>query len=250
MNEDIKASLFVTCLVDQFYPQVGESVVSVLRRQGVRVDFPIDQTCCGQPAFNSGYHTEAKKIARQVLKLLANSEYVVVPSGSCATMLRVFYPELFEDEPEMAEAARELSRRVYEFSEFVVKVLGVTNVGAEASGRVTYHAACHLLRELGVNREPLELLENVDGIEFAPLRGNVACCGFGGTFAVKMASISEAMLEEKLSEIEDTGADTVVACDMSCLMHIGGALSRRRASARTMHLAELLANGKAAADGR
>jgi L-lactate dehydrogenase complex protein LldE len=215
----------------------------------VNVDFPLGQTCCGQPAFNSGYRTEAKKIARQVLKLFADSEYVVVPSGSCATMLRVFYPELFEDEPDVAEAARELSHRVYEFSEFLVKVLGVASIGAEASGRVTYHAACHLLRELGVNREPLELIENVDGIEFAPLRGSVACCGFGGTFAVKMASISEAMLEEKLREIEDTGADTVVACDMSCLMHIGGALSRRRSPVRTLHLAEMLANGRPA-DGR
>lgn len=238
---DVTASLFVTCLVDQFFPQVGESVVRVLRRLGVRVEFPEGQTCCGQPAFNSGFRREAAAVARNVLALLKESQYVVVPSGSCASMMRVFYPELFEDDAELARQARELAGRVYEFSEFLVKVLGATEVGAVASGRVTYHPSCHLLRELGVAREPLQLLAGVRGIQFAPLRGDVPCCGFGGTFAVKMAPISEAMLEEKLREIEESGAETVVSCDMSCLMHIGGALARRRPQVRVRHLAELLA---------
>lgn len=241
--DNIHVSLFVTCLVDQFYPHVGESVVAVLRKLGVTVEFPFDQTCCGQPAFNSGYRKEAKAIARRTLRVLRKAEYVVVPSGSCAAMLRVFYPELFEDEPEAYEAAKSLAGRVYEFSEFLVKVLGVSEVEAQDSGRVTYHPSCHLLRELGVNSEPLGLIEGVKGIQFVPLKGNVACCGFGGTFSVKMPAISEAMLEEKLREIADTEAHTLVSCDMSCLMHIGGALSRRNSRVRVLHLAELLDGG-------
>ncbi|MFQ5879925.1 MAG: (Fe-S)-binding protein [Dehalococcoidia bacterium] len=238
---DVRASLFVTCLVDQFFPQVGESVVAVLRRLGVTVNFPWGQTCCGQPAFNSGFRGEARAVARRVLELFEGNQYVVVPSGSCASMVRVFYPELFQDEPALARAARELAGRVYEFSEFLVKVVGVTDVGAASSGRVTYHPSCHLVRELGVVQEPLQLIAKVRGIEFVPLRGDVPCCGFGGSFAVKMASISEAMLEEKLREIEGSAPDVVVSCDMSCLMHIGGALARRRPRVRVMHLAQLLA---------
>ncbi|MBI4312416.1 MAG: (Fe-S)-binding protein [Chloroflexi bacterium] len=235
-----KASLFVTCLVDQFFPQVGVSTVNVLRRLGVQVDFPAGQTCCGQPAFNSGYRSQALPLAYQWLDLFAGSEYIVVPSGSCAAMLKASVPELLRDDPKAAQAALELARRTYELSQFIVDVLKVTDVGARMEARLTYHASCHLLRELGVSSQPLALLKGVRGAELAPMEGATECCGFGGTFAVKHPEISTAILEGKLQAIEATGADAVVACDMGCLMHMAGAMRRRGIKARALHLAEVL----------
>lgn len=237
----IKASLFVTCLVDQFFPEVGESVVKVLRRQGVTLDFPSGQTCCGQVAFNTGYRKEARAIARRVVETFRDSEYVVVPSGSCASMMRVFYHELFEDDPALASSADALAGRVYEFSEFLVKVLGISDLGVRAGGRISYHSSCHLLRELGVSEEPLRLLEGIEGGQFVRLRGDVPCCGFGGAFSVKMPEISEAMLEEKLKEIAEAAPDVLTSCDMGCLMHIGGAMARRSPNLKVLHLAQVLA---------
>ena len=245
-DSGITASLFVTCVVDQLFPEVGLSVVRLLRKLGVNVEFPRDQTCCGQALFNSGFSKKAELLARRVLKsfqpsqMRTASSYVVVPSGSCASMMRVFYPQLFRDDHELRQRANELSARVYEFSEFLVKVLGVTDVGASFQGKVTYQPSCHLLRELGVSQEPRELLSNVKGAELVEMGQADVCCGFGGTFSVKYPHISAGILEDKLNNIAGTGADAVVGCDMSCLMHIGGGLSRRGVEVRPMHLAQLL----------
>ena len=239
----VRASLFVSCLVDQLYPQVGVATVQLLRRLGVEVDFPRAQTCCGQPVFNSGFAREARELARRMLDIFEGSQYVVVPSGSCGSMVKVFYPELLRDAPDLHARARALAARTYELSHFLVRVLGVTEVGARYHGKVTYHPSCHLLRELGVAEEPRILLRHVQGIELVELPPALAqqCCGFGGTFSVKYPGISEGMLRDKLRGIEGTGADTLVSCDMGCLMHLGGALHRRGSAVRTMHLAELLA---------
>ena len=201
----------------------------------------LDQTCCGQPAFNSGYSHEAASLARRFLDIFDKSEYVVVPSGSCASMVKEFYPGLLRSEPSIKEQARSLSGRVYEFSQFLVNVLGVTDVGASFQGKVTYHDSCHLLRELGVNQEPRELIEKVQGVEVVPLANSNVCCGFGGAFSVKYPEISAAMLSDKLELIKQTGADVVVANDSGCLMHLAGGIRREKLPIKTMHLAELLA---------
>ncbi len=234
------AYIYVTCIIDQLYPQVGVSVVKVLRKLGVVVDFPADQTCCGQPLFNAGFTAQARQLAKRVLHTFQDSEYVVVPSGSCAAMMRVFYLHLFADDPEPHRQAQLLSAKVYEFSEFLIKVLRVSDLAVSGSGSATYHPSCHLLRELGVREEPEALLGQVAGLKVVELPERESCCGFGGTFSVKYPYISEVMLEEKVSNILTTGADTLVSCDMSCLMHIGGALSRQEHQIEVKHLAQVL----------
>lgn len=240
----MKVSLFITCLIDQLFPQVGVDMVTVLRRLGVKVDFPEAQTCCGQPAFNSGYRTEARALAERFIDVFADSEYIVAPSGSCTSMVKVFYPDLFEDDPAKRERAHQLAARTFEFSEFVVNVLKVEDVGAQFHGRVALHQSCHLLRELNVRSEPLKLLRAVKGIELVELERSDACCGFGGLFAIKYAQISGSILQEKIDYIKRSGADIIVASDMGCLMHIDGGLSRQQVPIRTMHLAEVLAGKK------
>ncbi len=237
----MKASLFATCLVDQFFPEVAESAVKVLRHLGVEVDFPLDQTCCGQPAFNSGFVSQARPLALRMLDVFEDSEYVVVPSGSCATMIKVFMPQMFKDDPAQTERARSLAERTYEFSQFLANVLDVTDVGAHYQGKVTYHASCHLVRELQATAESPKLVRAVGGSQYVPMKNADECCGFGGTFAVKYPEISGAILENKLRNIRSTGADTLVACDSGCLMHISGAMSRQGMKVRPMHLAQLLA---------
>ena len=245
-DEPVRASLFVTCIVDQLYPEVGESTVRVLDRLGVDLDFPEGQTCCGQPAFNSGFWTDAKPLAKRTLRLLAGSRYVVVPSGSCAGMLRVFYGELLRDEPELLEEWRSLVPRVFELSEFIVDVLGVTDfarfASAETAGdrKVTYHQACHLARELGVVRQPRALIESLPGVSLVEMEKADECCGFGGTFAVKYPEVSAAMMDDKIGCIRAAGAETVVACDSGCLMHLAGGMEAQGRPVRTAHLAELL----------
>lgn len=243
-QSNIRASLFITCLVDQLTPQVGESMVKVLRRLGVEVDFPRDQTCCGQPAFNSGFRREASTLAKRFISIFQNSDYIVAPSGSCTSMVKVFYPELFKKEPRLREEAEALSSRVYEFSEFLVKVLGVEDVGAEYRGRVTYHDSCHLLRELGVESEPRRLIKAVKGVEFVELERSDQCCGFGGAFSVKYSDISGAILQDKLDNIRSSTAEVMIANDTGCLMQIAGGLSRQGIPMKTMHLAELLAQSR------
>ena len=240
-RKEIKASLFVTCLVDQFYPQVGEAMVTVLRRAGVILDFPEAQTCCGQPAFNSGFQHQARELAERFISIFEGDRYVVTPSGSCASMVRVFYPELFKDSPETLEKARHLSSRVYEFSEFLVKVVGIEDAGASHHGTVTYHPSCHLLRELEVRSEPTALLKKVRGIELRELKDQEQCCGFGGTFSVKYPDISGAILQSKIDNIKESSAEVLVSNDSGCLMHIAGGLARQGVPVRAMHIAELLA---------
>ena len=238
--ESTKADLFVTCIIDQLFPEVGVSVVRVLRRLGVTVGFPEGQTCCGQAVYNSGYTREARVMAERTLGEFQDSEYVVVPSGSCSAMMRVFYLDLFEDNPAMLARAESLSSRVYEFSEFLVNVLGVEEFGIEGSGSAVFHPGCHLLREMEVREAPQALLRAVPGLELRELRNAETCCGFGGSFSVKLPHISEGMLADKVAAVRDSGADTLVSCDMSCLMHIGGALRRQAPGIEIRHIAQVL----------
>jgi L-lactate dehydrogenase complex protein LldE len=235
-----RVALCVTCLGDVFYPEVGEATVRLLRRLGYTVDFPQAQTCCGQPAFNAGFQREARAVARRNLAIFADYEYVVIPSGSCTAMFRLFYPDLFANDPVLGEQAEALARRTYELSEFLVKVAGVERVGAVFHGKVAYHASCHLLRELGITDAPQRLITQVEGVEFVPMDLADQCCGFGGIFAVKYPQISDAMLQKKIASLKRAGADTLVSCDAGCLLHIAGRLHRQGESIRTMHLAELL----------
>jgi len=237
-----KVALFVTCLGDQFYPQVGECVVEVLRRLGVEVTFNPAQTCCGQPAFNTGYRQEAKEVAAGVLDLFEDADYVVCPSGSCGSMVRVFYPELFADEPRQLAKWERLRGRFFEFSEFLVSVLKVEDVGARFPHRVTYHDSCHLLRELGIADQPRKLLRQVRGLELVEMDDEKACCGFGGTFSTKFAEVSVAMGEDKLDAAAKAGAEFLVANDAGCLMHLAGLIHRQGSPLKTRHLAEVLAS--------
>jgi L-lactate dehydrogenase complex protein LldE len=236
-----RVALFVTCLADQFAPHIGECVVKVLRRLGVDVTFNPAQTCCGQPAFNTGYRDEARQVATQLLDLFDDAEYVVAPSGSCSAMIRVFYPELFADDPQRLSKVERLVKKWYEFSEFLVKVLKLEDVGARFPHKVTYHDSCHLLRELGIEDPPRKLIRGVRAIDFVELEDYRLCCGFGGTFSVKFPEVSVAMGEDKLRAIVQTGAEYVVANDGGCLMHLGGLIHRKGLPIKTMHLAELLA---------
>lgn len=239
-----RVSLFVTCVVDQFFPEVGESTVRILRRLGVDVEFDPMQTCCGQPAFNTGYWKDARPLARRFLEAYQGVGYVVMPSGSCASMARVFYRELFHDDPALLLQVEEVGSRVFELSEFLVDVMGLDELQPPSepppSSTVTYHESCHLRRELGAVRQARHLIDSAAGVELIEMEQSEVCCGFGGTFAVKYADISGAMLEEKLTHIRNCGAEAVVACDVTCLMHIGGGLQKRGIPVRTIHLAELL----------
>ncbi len=244
--QPIRASLFVTCIVDQLYPEVGVSVVRVLRKAGVDVDFPEGQTCCGQPLYNSGFTVEARRLAERTLDILDDRGYVVVPSGSCGAMMRVFYLDLFADDPEMLARANDLSHRIYEFTEFLSDVVGYEprTVGAANGGTtVAYHPSCHLLREMEVKEAPQGLLDAAPGVERVELPDAEQCCGFGGTFAVKYPHISEEMLADKVAAATASGADTLTACDMGCLMHIGGAVSRQGLPLRVRHIAQVLDSG-------
>ncbi len=236
-----RVALFITCLVDQFFPQVGECAVRVLRRLGVDVAFNPAQTCCGQPAFNTGYRNEARQVAARVLDLFDDADYVVAPSGSCSSMVRVFYPELFADDAARLRKAEELAGRFFEFSEFLVKVLGVEDVGAVFPHRVAYHDSCHLLRELHVEHEPRSLLRAVRNIELLEMQDYRLCCGFGGTFSVKFPEVSVPMGEDKVQAATRTGAEYLVANDAGCLMHLAGVIHREGLPLKTIHLAELLA---------
>ena len=237
-----RVSLFVTCMVDQLFPKVGLAMADVLERLGYQVDFPEAQTCCGQPAFNSGYRAEARTVARHFLNTFEKSEIVVVPSGSCTSMIMHHFAELFHKEPESLARAHALEDRVFEFSTFLTQVAGVEDVGARFDDIVTFHDGCHGLRELGVKSAPRRLLANVRGLELREMQPAEDCCGFGGTFSVKFDELSGAMGRSKVESILRTGAHTVVSLDPSCLMQIQGVLSRAGSSIRTMHLAEVLAS--------
>jgi L-lactate dehydrogenase complex protein LldE len=239
----LNVSLFVTCLADHFYPEVGEAVVRLLRRHGVTVDFPANQTCCGQPAWNTGLVDEAKGFALNYMDVFENSEYIVMPSGSCAGHVRYFYPQMFKEDPVLFKRASAIADRTYEFSEFFVKVLGVVDLGARYKARAVFHNNCHMQRELGVKEEPLQLLRHVRDLELVENPRPDLCCGFGGAFSVKMPEISTAMADEKLGTFAPLKPDLLVSCDGGCLMHMGGRAARTGFQVRTMHLAELLWEG-------
>ena len=238
----MKVSLFITCLSDAIYPRVGEAMVRLLAKYGVALEFPKVQTCCGQPAYNSGYWDEARATAKTILEAFEDSDFVIAPSGSCTYMIH-HYPDLFKDDPVLLAKAEKLQQKTFEFTQFIVHVLGVTDLGAVFPHKVTYHPSCHGSRLLGVKDEPMELLKGVKGLEFVPLPFAEDCCGFGGTFAVKMADISGAMVSEKVDHVKETEAEVLVGLDMACLLNIAGNLRYRNEPVRVMHLAELLAEG-------
>lgn len=239
----MKVSLFITCVSDVMFPKVGQSVVHLLRRYGCTVDFPLEQVCCGQPAFNSGYQEDAKQGAKQLIRAFANAEYVVTPSGSCASMIRHYYPYLFAGDDEWREQAQELADKTYEFSQFMAKLIAEQPLHAEFEGIATYHHSCHMKRGLGVTVEPLQLMNKISGLQVVDLPYSEDCCGFGGTFAVKMSPISKEMVDEKVEHILATGANLLVGSDMACLLNIAGRLQRLGHAIEVYHLAELIYEG-------
>lgn len=241
-----RVALFVTCMVDMIYPAVGIATAELLERHGVEVFFPEAQTCCGQPAFNAGFRDEARTLALRFLDIFeplvqsGQVDAIVAPSGSCTTMTTHFYQALFEAAPATYKRAAVLAAATFELTEFLVDVLGVTAVGSHFQGKVTYHACCHLLRELGIDAQPRQLLAAIEGAEVVPLAGADECCGFGGLFAIKNAPISTAMGQRKTRNLAESDADVVAMCDVSCLTHINGLLTRQAQRCRAVHIAEIL----------
>jgi L-lactate dehydrogenase complex protein LldE len=241
----VKAQLFITCLAEQFFPNVLKGMVELLERLGVQVAFPREQTCCGQPFFNSGYRTQARELAIKWLEVFGETDgFIVSPSGSCVDMVRHHFPALFPPESPEHHRAVEVGKRTFEFTQFLVNQLKVTDVGARFPRKVTYHASCHLLRGLGAREEPKALLRGVHGVEMVPLPGEETCCGFGGVFSVIYPEVSKAMMEAKVQAIDSTGADVVVACDAGCIMNIAGGLRKAGSPVRAMHLIEVLTAGR------
>jgi L-lactate dehydrogenase complex protein LldE len=240
----VRVALFITCFNDTLFPETGRATVRLIERLGHEVEFPVEQTCCGQMHFNTGYQREAIPLVRRFVEVFSPYEAVVAPSGSCVGMVRELYPMAAElaGDRWLAEKVEALAPRVFELSEFLVKRLGVTDVGAYYPHRVTYHPTCHSLRMLEVGEAPLELLRAVRGIDLVEPGEAKECCGFGGTFAVKNADTSAAMLADKIRHVLDTEAEICTAGDNSCLMHIGGGLKRQRAGVETLHLAQILAS--------
>jgi L-lactate dehydrogenase complex protein LldE len=237
-----RVGLFVTCLVDLFRPTVGFAAVKLLEDAGCTVEVPPTQTCCGQPAYNSGDRADTKDIARAVIEAFEGFDYVVAPSGSCAGMIKEHYAELFADEPEWAQRANHLKHRTYELVSFLVDVLGVSAVQANYPGTITYHDSCSGLRELGVKQQPRTLLRSVEGLHLTELPGAEVCCGFGGTFCIKYPEISNRMVEDKTADIARTGADTLLAGDLGCLLNMAGKLKREGSVVKVRHVAEVLAD--------
>jgi L-lactate dehydrogenase complex protein LldE len=234
--------LFVTCLIDSFFPQIGEAMVKVLNRAGVRVDFPPGQTCCGQPAFNTGLRSDALPLAMHTIQVFEKTTGdLIIPSGSCAAMVRTGYLELFKDDPAWLERAEALAKRTYEFSEYLVDVRGITELSACWPGKLTYHPSCHLLRGLGVDRQPRALLAAVKEAKIVELPEGEDCCGFGGIFSVEHPELSAEFLKRKITNFERTESPTLVVADTGCLMHIQGGLSRQHKNQRVLHIAEVLA---------
>jgi L-lactate dehydrogenase complex protein LldE len=243
-----KAQLFITCLGDQFYTSTLQNMTRVLERLGVELIFPPGQTCCGQALFNNGFEDGARSIALTFMRAFGESDAPIVgPSGSCAGMVKHHYPSLFEPGTPEHGLAVETSTRIFEFTEYLVRILKVTDVGAVYPHKVTYHASCHYLREMGLNTEAKTLLRCVKGLEFVPLKEEETCCGFGGAFTVTDPEVSRAMMENKVANILASGADTVVVCDPGCLMNISGGLAKAGSKVRAMHIIDVLAAREGAA---
>ncbi len=238
-----KVYLFISCLVDNFFPEVGEAMLRILSGMGLEIKFLREQTCCGQPAFNSGYREEAKRVATHFLDVFDTNDdaTIVCPAGSCVSMVKNYYSELFRDDRGNLPKVKRISSGIYEFSEFIFERKDSLRLNSTYKGKVTFHDSCHALRELGVSLQPRELLKSLEGVEFVEMDMADACCGFGGTFSIKYPEVSKSMLQEKVDSIVKTGADTVVSTDMGCLMNIKGFVSRKKLPLRVLHLAELLA---------
>ncbi|WP_338780649.1 (Fe-S)-binding protein [Metabacillus sp. FJAT-52054] len=235
----MRVSLFATCLADLFQTEAGKAAVELLERLGCDVDFPEKQVCCGQPAYNSGYVKEAKEAMKNMIRAFEGSEYVVSPSGSCVAMFKE-YPNLFEKDPKWSEKSKALVKKTFELTDFIVNVLKVEDVGARFDGKAAYHTSCHMMRLLNVTDAPFKLLKNVRGLELVPLPNAHNCCGFGGTFSVKMGAISEQMVDEKVECIESTEAGYLIGADCGCLMNIGGRIDRKGRPVKVLHIAEVL----------
>lgn len=240
----MRVSLFITCLADTFYPRAGIAVVKLLEHLGCDVGFPQRQTCCGQPMYNSGFHHEAREAARAMIKVFEDSQWVVTPSGSCAAMIREYYPDMFQGDHAYEQGAKDLAHKTYEFIEFLVNVLKVDlrKLGVTWRGKATYHYSCHL-RGIGITDEPVRLIEQIQGLQFTPLERADECCGFGGAFAIKYPRISGNMVRDKVQCIRDTGADVVISNDAGCTMNISGACRRERCGVGFITLAEIIAEG-------
>ena len=233
--------LFITCLVDSFYPQTGEAIVNILRRVGSQVDFPDDQTCCGQPPFNAGLRAEARPVVEHTIRVFEKTAGdIVIPSGSCAHMIKHGYPELFQNDPDWLSRSQALGNRVYEFTEYLVDTLGITDLGARWDGTLTYHPSCHTLRGMHIDRQPRALLANVKGATLVELPEADSCCGFGGIFSVEHPELSAEWLQRKISNLEKTQSSTLVVTEAGCLMHLAGGLHRQNKKQRVIHIAEVL----------
>jgi L-lactate dehydrogenase complex protein LldE len=230
-------------LVDLFYPEIGEATVKVLQKHGVTVDFPDGQICCGQPVFNSGFRAEAEAVARHTMHVFQNAEAVVLPSGSCTDMVREHYPHLFEDAKERA-AAEAFAHKCYELTEYLSNVLGVTEYDSDFRGKITYHDSCHMCRGLGLKQEPRKAIAGVKGAELVEMPMSDECCGFGGSFSVRLPEVSEAIMAKKLQTAQASGAELLVTADPGCMMHMAGGLSRRGEKMKVIHVAQVLAGKK------
>jgi L-lactate dehydrogenase complex protein LldE len=239
----MQVHLFIPCLVDQFHPQVGQSVIQVLKRVGMNVVYPEEQICCGQPFFKSGYWKKTYPLAKNTIRAFRKAKVVVAPSGSCVKMIRHDYLELFKDDPLWLDRAKDLSGKIYEFTEFLIHVVGVEDLGASYKGKVTYHDSCQVLRGLGISSEPRRLLGHVRGLEFIEMDKSHRCCGFGGLFSLKFPHISRELVKEKVADILSSGADAVAGCEISCLMNIERQLKLSGIPLRVLHLGEILASG-------
>lgn len=236
-----KVSLFIQCIIDGIYPEVGFAVVRIFEKLGIDIECPAQQTCCGQPAYNSGYRKEAKRVAEHFIDVFRDADVIVCPSGSCVNMVRNHYPELFRDDVKMFETAKDIGSRTFELTEYLVDVLKVEDLGVRYDGRITYHDSCHLMRGIGVMEQPRKLIKKIRGAEFIEMKDSDRCCGFGGAFSVKYPEISTAILEDKVNNIIASDANVVTGCDMGCLMNIQGFLSRKKLPVKTLHIAQLLA---------
>jgi len=238
----MNVQIFIPCFVDQLFPETAFSMIRVLEKAGCKVQYNPDQTCCGQPAFNAGFQEDAKEVCIKFLKDFSGSDYVVSPSASCTGFVRNYYPELFMDSSHKKDV-KNLGKRIYEFTDFLVNVLHVQDFNARLEGKATYHDSCAGLRECGIKNEPRKLLTNVTGLEIVELNDVETCCGFGGTFAVKFEPISVSMAEQKVENALATGAQYLISTDASCLMHMAGYIDKQEKKIRTMHLADVLASG-------
>ncbi len=234
--------LFIPCFVDQVYPQIGMNMVKILEKLDVSVNYNTEQTCCGQMAFNSGFWNEAKAMGEKFIHDFSNNRMIVAPSASCVGMVRNYYPELFNN-TSLHNQFKQIQKNIYEFTDFLVNVMNVTELGAEFESVITYHDACAALREYGIKEQPRKLLNNVKGLKLIEMIGNDVCCGFGGTFSVKFEQISTAMGEQKVQNAIETGAEYIVSTEASCLMHLEGYINKQKLPIKTMHIVDILASG-------